>query len=125
MQNEPVWNDGRPEKGSGFLLNSGSGDPMADIGKIVFDYAVTHLIYSNEDNYRYERRSAGMEVLINKEFACVFRLSVNAVNMTTGETDESLAEIAGYLAFSSQKYFQTVFRRVEGCTPLEYRLKHR
>lgn len=41
------------------------------------------------------------------------------------ETDESLAEIAGYLAFTSQNYFQTVFKQAEGCTPLEYRLKHR
>lgn len=39
-------------------------------------------------------------------------------------TDESLAEIASYLDFSTQNYFQTVFRQIEGCTPLEYRRRH-
>lgn len=37
------------------------------------------------------------------------------------ETDASLAEIANYLSFSSQSYFQNVFRRVEGCSPGAYR----
>ena len=39
------------------------------------------------------------------------------------ETDASLAEIANYLSFSSQSYFQNVFRRVEGCSPGVYRRK--
>lgn len=37
------------------------------------------------------------------------------------ETDASLAEIAAFLSFSSQSYFQHVFRRVEGCSPGVYR----
>lgn len=36
-------------------------------------------------------------------------------------TDMTLSEIASYLAFSSQAYFQTVFRRETGMTPGEYR----
>lgn len=36
-------------------------------------------------------------------------------------TDESLSEIAGYLSFSSQSYFQRVFKRVTGMTPVSYR----
>lgn len=35
----------------------------------------------------------------------------------------SIAQISDYLAFSSQSYFQTVFKKIEGCTPKEYRIK--
>ncbi len=35
----------------------------------------------------------------------------------------SIAHISGYLSFSSQSYFQTVFKKIEGCTPKEYRMK--
>ncbi len=40
------------------------------------------------------------------------------------DTDETLAQIASYLDFSTQNYFQTVFKQIEGCTPLEYRRQH-
>ena len=36
-------------------------------------------------------------------------------------TDKSLGEISSYLCFSSQSYFQNVFKRHSGMTPLEYR----
>lgn len=36
-------------------------------------------------------------------------------------TNKSLSEISAYLAFSSQPYFQSVFKKNLGCTPLEYR----
>lgn len=39
-------------------------------------------------------------------------------------TDKSLAEISNHLSFSSQSYFQTVFKSVTGVTPVEYRVKH-
>ena len=39
-------------------------------------------------------------------------------------SDKSLAEIANYLCFSSQAYFQTVFKNETGMTPGEYRRKH-
>ena len=35
----------------------------------------------------------------------------------------SLGEIAEYLSFSSQSYFQTVFKKTEHCTPAQYRLR--
>ena len=38
-------------------------------------------------------------------------------------SDKSLADIANYLCFSSQAYFQTVFKRKVGITPGEYRRK--
>lgn len=39
-------------------------------------------------------------------------------------SDRSLAEIASYLAFSGQPYFQVVFKRQTGLTPMEYRRKN-
>lgn len=36
-------------------------------------------------------------------------------------TTKSLSEISNYLCFSSQSYFQTVFRKKFGMTPLQYR----
>ena len=36
-------------------------------------------------------------------------------------TDKSLSEISSYLCFSSQAYFQNVFKKKFGVTPNEYR----
>ena len=36
-------------------------------------------------------------------------------------TDKPLSEISEYLSFSSQSYFQNVFKKIAGITPLEYR----
>lgn len=40
-------------------------------------------------------------------------------------TDKSLAEISNYLCFSSQSYFQNVFKKHFGITPLQYRKQMR
>ncbi len=36
-------------------------------------------------------------------------------------TNKSLSEISNYLCYSSQSYFQNVFKKIVGCTPMEYR----
>lgn len=38
-------------------------------------------------------------------------------------TDKNLSEISNYLSFSSQSYFQNVFKNIVGMTPMEYRAK--
>ena len=40
-------------------------------------------------------------------------------------SEKTLSEISTYLCFSSQPYFQNVFKQVTGQTPLEYRKKQR
>ncbi len=40
-------------------------------------------------------------------------------------SNKSLAEISSYLCFSSQSYFQNVFKRKYGITPKQYREKAR
>lgn len=55
-----------------------------------------------------------LNVFINREKikkACYFLLF----------TDKTLVEIATYLSFSSQNYFQAVFKQVTGKTPTEWR----
>ena len=39
--------------------------------------------------------------------------------------DRSLAEISAYLGYSSQSYFQNVFKKQYGMTPLQYRKENR
>ena len=41
------------------------------------------------------------------------------------ETGMSLAEIAGNLGFSSPSYFSQSFRKVQGVSPLQYRIRNR
>ena len=53
--------------------------------------------------------------------AYIQEVKIRCAKKMLEETDASLAEIAAFLSFSSQSYFQNVFRRVEGCSPGVYR----
>lgn len=39
--------------------------------------------------------------------------------------ERTLAEISAYLGYSSQSYFQNVFKKQYGITPMQYRKRHR
>lgn len=72
---------------------------------------------------------------VNKNYLCaVFKDEVgkgiteyihynktNAAKQMLRYTDKSLIEIANYLSFCSQSYFQQVFKKVTGLTPTAYR----
>jgi AraC-like DNA-binding protein len=51
------------------------------------------------------------------------RIKINTAEYLLTTTSQSTIDIASLLAFSSQSYFQTVFKRYTGMTPQEYR-KH-
>lgn len=51
------------------------------------------------------------------------QVKIDTAKQLLRNTDYSLSEIASYLSFSSQSYFQTIFKKVVGSTPLEYRNK--
>lgn len=55
------------------------------------------------------------------------KYSVNSLYLIISLTysNKSLAEISSYLCFSSQSYFQNVFKRKYGITPKQYREKAR
>lgn len=62
------------------------------------------------------RREIGMSVT---EY--IQRHKINIAKQMLRFTDKSLIEIANYLSFCSQSYFQQVFRKVTGVTPTAYR----
>lgn len=49
------------------------------------------------------------------------RAKVTEAQYILAFTDDSLVNISNYLSFSSQSYFQSVFKKYTGCTPSEYR----
>lgn len=51
----------------------------------------------------------------------ITRRKIEEAKMLLRKTDYSLVEISNYLCFSSQSYFQNVFKKVVKQTPLQYR----
>lgn len=74
--------------------------------------------FSVNKNYlcRLFRQEMGMSIT---EFTHSHK--VNLAKQLLRFTDKPLIEIASYLNFCSQSYFQKVFKELEGCTPSEYR----
>lgn len=48
---------------------------------------------------------------------------INEAKLLLKTTDLSITDIAGHLAFSSQSHLQSVFKKIAGITPAEYRTK--
>ncbi|MCI2069558.1 MAG: AraC family transcriptional regulator [Bacilli bacterium] len=48
-------------------------------------------------------------------------MKIEEAKRLLARTDKPLSDISNYLAFSSQSYFQNVFKEIAGLTPLEYR----
>ena len=73
-----------------------SGETIADIKNKVFNYAIANQVYPNENGYRFERRSAQMDVVMDKDVACVIGLPVIPVNMTTGQEESGFVDFYWY-----------------------------
>ena len=52
---------------------------------------------------------------------CVTSMKIEEAKRLLVMSDKTLSGIADYLAFSSQSYFQNVFKKLTGVTPLDYR----
>lgn len=55
----------------------------------------------------------------------IMRCKLEEAKSLLAYSDLSLSEISCYLCFSSQSYFQTVFKKQYGMTPLQYRNNHK
>ena len=53
--------------------------------------------------------------------AYIMRCKLEEAKSLLTYSEKSLAEISNYLCFSSQSYFQNVFKKQYGLTPLQYR----
>ena len=51
----------------------------------------------------------------------ITRCKIDEAKTLLKYTDRPISEIASYLAFSSQPYFQNVFKKIAGSTPAQYR----
>ncbi len=54
----------------------------------------------------------------------IMRCKLEEAKSLLAYSDKSLSDIANYLCFSSQSYFQNVFKKKYGITPREYRLRN-
>lgn len=54
----------------------------------------------------------------------ILRARINEAKKLLMFTDKSLSSISEYLCFSTQSHFQNTFKKLEGSTPKDYRLKN-
>ncbi len=55
--------------------------------------------------------------------SCLNRLKIEEAKRLLAETDKSVTDIAGLLGFQEVKYFDAVFKKSTGTTPVKYRNK--
>ena len=79
--------------------------------------------------YAHKSRSAFMKQFKDETGETIGRYIVKSklqeAKQLLAYSDRSLAEISSFLCFSSQSYFQNLFKKQYGMTPLEYRRTHR
>lgn len=69
--------------------------------------------------FKYFQRDLGMGIS-----AYITQCRLREAKSLLRYTDKSLGEISSYLCFSSQSYFQNVFKKQFGVTPIQYRKNH-
>lgn len=54
----------------------------------------------------------------------IVKAKLQEAKLLLAYSDRPLSEISNFFFFSSQSYFQNLFKKEFGVTPLEYRRKH-
>ena len=83
---------------------------------LCFSDIVNHFNLSASVVKRIFREQMGCGVM-----ECFNRIRVDAAKELIRESDQNFTEIAASLCFGSSQYFTTVFKRISGMTPTEYR----
>lgn len=78
-----------------------------------------HINQSNSYVIQHFKKELGINV-----GAYISRCKLEEAKSLLTFSDKSLSDISNYLCFSSQSYFQNVFKKQYGVTPLEYRMRH-
>ena len=53
----------------------------------------------------------------------IVKMKIEEAKKMLSYSEKSIVDIAFYLGFSSQSHFISTFKKYQGCTPKEYRLK--
>ncbi|HEM5047353.1 TPA: helix-turn-helix transcriptional regulator [Streptococcus suis] len=98
----------------------------------VINYIATHIIepltVNNLAQSLYQKRSylsrifkSEMDTNLSDYIIELKLLETKDSLLFTDRADRAISDISNFLAFSSQSYFQTVFKKQHGVTPLQYR----
>ena len=90
----------------------------------IFDkITVTEIASSLGFNRSYLCRQFKLEANINLSHY-ISEMKIEEAKRLLQSTNKSIVEVAETLKFSSQNYFQTIFKKITGTTPLAYRIKN-
>ena len=100
-----------------------------DIVSYVREHTDTHLTVAHiasEFGYNSNYLSGAFKKELGYSLSSyILRCKLEAACELLQFTGLSILEISEHLCFSSQSYFQTVFRKQYGTTPMQYRKEHR
>ena len=120
-----VWNIVR---GSGKNVSASENQRLKEIllyldahypEKITLEAVASHIHLSPGECSRFFRRATGLTL-----FSYLLQYRIRQSGKLLCRTDLSIAQIALECGFSSQSYFTACFRKLEGCTPQQYRYRH-